>query len=149
MELDLADLNIRATIRPAPGGWRLTLDYPGTGDYPERVRTALADLLLPRQEPLLGEDLALPATGTTPIEVLALSTRVYNLLKRANIHTVEDLGGWNRFDVFNLPGAGIGALAEIEQVLFDLRERQTKNGPASAGTDPGRDTIGKDDDADE
>ena len=48
MLLDLQDTDIRAKLLPhGDDQMRLQIDYPRTAEYRDRVRAALADLLMP------------------------------------------------------------------------------------------------------
>lgn len=50
LELDLADVNIRARVYPrTPQTVHLELRYPNTPEYRDRVLGALADILRPKQ----------------------------------------------------------------------------------------------------
>ena len=53
------------------------------------------------------------------IEVLDLSVRCYNVLRRANIQTVRDLVDTEPEKIFNLPNLGRKSLEELLDVLFE------------------------------
>lgn len=53
------------------------------------------------------------------IEVLDLSVRCYNVLRRANIQTVRDLVDTEPEKIFNLPSLGRKSLEELLDVLFE------------------------------
>ena len=63
---------------------------------------------------------------STQIEELDLTVRSYNCLKRANVHTVEDLIKKSKSDMRKIRNLGEKSLCEIEDKLaamgFDLRE---------------------------
>lgn len=53
------------------------------------------------------------------IEVLDLSVRCYNVLRRANIQTVRDLVETEPEKIYNLPNLGRKSLEELLDVLFE------------------------------
>jgi|GEM_PF-1625721 len=53
------------------------------------------------------------------IEVLDLSVRCYNVLRRANIQTVRDLVDTEPEKIFNLPNLGRKSLEELLDVLYE------------------------------
>lgn len=53
------------------------------------------------------------------IEVLDLSVRCYNVLRRANIKTVRDLVDTEPEKIYNLPNLGRKSLEELLDVLFE------------------------------
>ncbi len=53
------------------------------------------------------------------IEVLDLSVRCYNVLRRANIQTVRDLVDTEPEKIYNLPNLGRKSLEELLDVLFE------------------------------
>ena len=53
------------------------------------------------------------------IEVLDLSVRCYNVLRRANIKTVRDLVETEPEKIYNLPNLGRKSLEELLDVLFE------------------------------
>jgi DNA-directed RNA polymerase subunit alpha len=63
------------------------------------------------------------------IDVLGLSTRVHNALRRQRIHTMGELTGLAQQDLLDIRGFGIGALGEVLTTLakhgLALRESPT------------------------
>ena len=56
-------------------------------------------------------------TDYTPLDVLDLSTRTYNCLRRAGIHTVLNLASLTDEEILNIRQVGIKTLAEIREKL--------------------------------
>lgn len=56
----------------------------------------------------------------TPIEVLELSVRPYNCLKRNGIHTLEQLLECSEEDLMNLRNFGQKSMEEIKQKLAEM-----------------------------
>lgn len=51
------------------------------------------------------------------LEELDLTSRAYNALRRHGIHTVNELCGWTRSELYAIPNLGQGSLDVIEDAL--------------------------------
>lgn len=125
------------------------LGQKALADIRRRLATYLAKHLLPDEAeedtlepevqaagPLPPQPLSLPL-GPTPLDVLGLSARPHNVLKRAGITTVNQLAVMSREQIQEVRNVGEKSLAEIEDKLkayLAIHPLPTK--PAPSGGEP-------------
>lgn len=94
--------------------------------HPGRSRIGYAILLGIEPEPYNTDELIIPEDlSTIKIEDLNLSVRTTNVIKRANINTLEDLVNLSNEDICNIPIIGKKGIIEILEFLnkYDLKLR--------------------------
>jgi hypothetical protein len=70
--------------------------------------------------PLYGRFFKKPSVETTPIELLGFKPRTYQCLKRAGIHSLDDILGLDYTDMWNIRGLGEAVFAEIHDKIHEL-----------------------------